>query len=144
MPVSPVSIKQLDDLHKIQRRTFEGTCPSCNTWKKLAQTLNQTAAAVAILADSAAFLQFEQLGEAAKPRSSGWLTIQDLVSGRRRYETLSRFRRSRSRKRDLGPNARRNLPAVPVYPHMPSPRSCISNQTCVTIRHFASAISGRS
>lgn len=62
IPISSVSISPLADLPKIQRRKYEGICPSCNTFKKLTHTLNRTAAAVAILADAAALLQFELRG----------------------------------------------------------------------------------
>jgi hypothetical protein len=56
------SVSALADIPKIQRRKYEGICPSCNTHKKLTHTLNRTAAAIAILADAAALLQFEKLG----------------------------------------------------------------------------------
>jgi hypothetical protein len=62
LSMHPTSISPSDDLPKIKRPIFEGTCPSCNARKTLQQTLNRTAAAVAILADAAASLQFEQLG----------------------------------------------------------------------------------
>jgi hypothetical protein len=62
MPVSSISISPLEDLPKMQRRKYEGACPSCNIWKKLTHTFNRTAAAVAIIADAAAFLQFEHFG----------------------------------------------------------------------------------
>jgi hypothetical protein len=56
IPISSVSISPLADLPKSQPRKYEGTCPSCNTYKKLTHSLNR-AVAVAILAVAAAFLQ---------------------------------------------------------------------------------------
>jgi hypothetical protein len=47
---------------KKTRPQFEGTCPSCSKTKRLPQTMNRLATAVAVLADPAALLQFERLG----------------------------------------------------------------------------------
>jgi hypothetical protein len=62
LSVSAVSSSPLADNPKIQRPIFKGTCPSCNENRNLTQTLNRIAAAIAVLADAAAFHQFEQLG----------------------------------------------------------------------------------
>jgi hypothetical protein len=59
---SSVSISPLANIPTIHRPKHEGICSSCNSKKRLMQTLNQTAAAVAILADAAALLKFKQLG----------------------------------------------------------------------------------
>ena len=47
---------------KKTRPQFEGTCPSCSKTKRLPQTMNRLATAVAVLADPAALLQFERFG----------------------------------------------------------------------------------
>jgi hypothetical protein len=50
-------------VHKKKTRPqFEGTCPSCSKRKRLPQTMNRLATAVAVLADPAALLQFERFG----------------------------------------------------------------------------------